>query len=144
MKPANRAQILCFECGSVFDHWHHVVPKSLGGTKTIPLCESCHSKVHNVQFLNHKDLTRKGIERARQNGVRFGNDITYTIDHPAVRFIMNHVDAGNSFHSAARELSKNGIPTANSNSKWFASTVSAIYSRYADFCFEPDPKEPAE
>lgn len=36
----------CFECGKPAKHEHHVVPKTLGGTKTIPLCEECHSKVH--------------------------------------------------------------------------------------------------
>jgi hypothetical protein len=36
----------CFECGQGAMHQHHVVPRSLGGTKTVPLCEECHRKVH--------------------------------------------------------------------------------------------------
>lgn len=43
---------LCFECDRPMDVWHHVVPKSRGGKKTIPLCNSCHSIIHN------KDLTK--------------------------------------------------------------------------------------
>ena len=45
----------CFECGSdeKIVH-HHVVPKSVGGTKTIPLCEYCHGLVHdkNLTYMN--------------------------------------------------------------------------------------------
>lgn len=40
--------MVCFECGSPADHNHHVVPESRGGTKTVPLCESCHSKAHHT------------------------------------------------------------------------------------------------
>ncbi len=36
----------CFECGDRADAAHHVVPRSLGGTKTIPLCTSCHKTIH--------------------------------------------------------------------------------------------------
>lgn len=32
----------CFECNNSIVELHHVVPKSLGGKKTVPLCESCH------------------------------------------------------------------------------------------------------
>jgi hypothetical protein len=64
----------CFECNSTEDiHHHHVVPRSLGGTKTIPLCEKCHGKVHNMDFsfLRSKGLKEKrriGIEKAKAEG----------------------------------------------------------------------------
>jgi len=38
----------CFECGGLAEHEHHVVPESLGGTKTVPLCRSCHALAHGV------------------------------------------------------------------------------------------------
>ena len=42
---------ICFECGANSNiHQHHVVPKTLGGKKTIPLCGACHGKVHNKNF----------------------------------------------------------------------------------------------
>ncbi len=63
----------CFECGSIQDlHNHHVVPKSLGGSKTIKLCPKCHGKVHDRNFLTHKSLQKEGIAKAMQNGVKFG------------------------------------------------------------------------
>jgi hypothetical protein len=59
----------CFECGLDGDlHYHHVIPETLGGTKTIPLCLICHGKVHNKKFVNHKELQRIGIERAKKEG----------------------------------------------------------------------------
>jgi hypothetical protein len=61
----------CFECGGVANHDHHVVPKSLGGTKTIPLCVECHSKVHG-RALTHSSLVKAGIERAKAEGKKIG------------------------------------------------------------------------
>lgn len=40
----------CFECASVADHDHHVVPRSRGGTQTVLLCASCHGLVHEFQL----------------------------------------------------------------------------------------------
>ncbi len=66
--------IKCFECDSVENiHNHHVVPKVKGGTKTIPLCEVCHGKVHGRDFTNHKKLTKEGLKRAKDRGVILGS-----------------------------------------------------------------------
>ena len=52
--------LTCFECGSTEHiHQHHVVPNVVGGTKTIPLCEQCHAKVHGG--VGSSILTRMGI-----------------------------------------------------------------------------------
>jgi hypothetical protein len=59
----------CFECGLDGEiHYHHVVPAVIGGTKTIPLCVMCHGKVHGKKFVNHKELQRIGIEKAKKEG----------------------------------------------------------------------------
>jgi hypothetical protein len=74
-------KMLCFECG--FDgeiHNHHVVPKILGGTKTVPLCPICHGKVHGVDFLNHRKLTRQGLANAKKRGVKLGSPQNLTKD----------------------------------------------------------------
>ncbi|MBQ5613432.1 MAG: hypothetical protein IIU82_00250, partial [Tidjanibacter sp.] len=39
---------VCFECGAPATERHHIVPASLGGTKTVPLCGICHAKIHDV------------------------------------------------------------------------------------------------
>ena len=65
----------CFECDALANHAHHVVPYSLGGTRTLPLCHECHSKVHNQDFTNHSELTKKGIKKAREAGGNHGRPI---------------------------------------------------------------------
>jgi hypothetical protein len=63
----------CFECGLDGElHYHHVVPETLGGTKTIPLCLICHGKIHNKKFVNYRELQRAGIERAKLEGKFMG------------------------------------------------------------------------
>lgn len=50
---------ICFECGSKQNiHNHHVVPKSLGGMNTIPLCVICHGKVHDKDLLKMHNLSK--------------------------------------------------------------------------------------
>lgn len=41
---------ICFECGEPKEEMHHVIPKSKGGEKTIPLCIDCHGKAHDVSY----------------------------------------------------------------------------------------------
>lgn len=55
----------CVECGHVAKERHHIIPKSLGGKVTVPLCSKCHSKVHGLgkKRYKHNDLTRIGLYR---------------------------------------------------------------------------------
>lgn len=52
----------CFECGASADEYHHVVPQSVGGTKTVPLCGKCHCLVHD--FGGRRDQGRELTTRA--------------------------------------------------------------------------------
>ena len=64
----------CFECDSIDNiHHHHVIPQSKGGIKTIPLCEECHGKVHGIDFTNHGILTKEGLKRAKDKGIKLGS-----------------------------------------------------------------------
>jgi len=66
--------MVCFDCGNAGDmHQHHVIPKSVGGNETIPLCMECHGKVHERSFTNHRELTIKGLAAAKARGVKLGN-----------------------------------------------------------------------
>jgi hypothetical protein len=59
----------CFECEDEATEEHHVVPKSLGGTKTVPLCSKCHAKVHGLDKTRRADssseLIKRGHDRLR-------------------------------------------------------------------------------
>lgn len=67
---------LCFECSNPKDHEHHVVPRSLGGMRTVPLCERCHGLVHgrvfNIKFLTSKAMTHKKAKGERVGNVAYG------------------------------------------------------------------------
>lgn len=68
----------CFECGKPATEEHHVIPQSLGGTKTVPLCGSCHDRVHDGGWKrrdNHAALTKAGIAKSKANGGKFGADV---------------------------------------------------------------------
>lgn len=58
----------CFECGEPKDDMHHVIPKSKGGTKTIPLCAKCHGLIHDKDFVRHRRLLLEGVKRAKELG----------------------------------------------------------------------------
>jgi hypothetical protein len=65
----------CFECDSTLNiNNHHVVPRVLGGKRTIPLCEICHGKVHDTTFNTMKRITlaKIGRQKAIENGVIMG------------------------------------------------------------------------
>jgi hypothetical protein len=59
----------CFECGNSATEKHHIIPKVMGGKKTIPLCTSCHMKVHGLSITrktdNHIENIKKGIDKVR-------------------------------------------------------------------------------
>lgn len=60
---------VCFECGAPATERHHIVPASLGGTKTIPLCGVCHAKVHDISGKRRNqlaELTKKSLEKRKE------------------------------------------------------------------------------
>lgn len=61
----------CFECGNDAMHEHHVVPRSIGGTQTVPLCEECHGKVHG-RDMRTAALTKAALQAKRARGERAG------------------------------------------------------------------------
>ena len=63
----------CFECGAEAVENHHVVPRVLGGTRTVPLCAVCHGKAHAMERGDHCRLTVLGIKLARERGVKIGH-----------------------------------------------------------------------
>jgi hypothetical protein len=56
----------CFECGETSNQDHHVVPESVGGKKTVPLCEKCHEKIHAVgETLSRGNIHKSAITHRR-------------------------------------------------------------------------------
>lgn len=64
---------VCFECGSKDNiQYHHVVPDSLGGSETIPLCNVCHGKVHDRKFVDISFLVKEGLRKKKEQGIILG------------------------------------------------------------------------
>lgn len=71
--------LVCCNCGSMKDvQYHHIVPLILGGrdiqSNKCCLCFGCHSLLHfgRKKNLNHSELTKIGIERAKKQGKQIG------------------------------------------------------------------------
>lgn len=92
----------CWECGLKGDlHSHHVVPKSRGGTKTIPLCVACHSLAHHKKKnMASSTLIRESIRRKIANGEPWG---------------------GNAQHM--RQMAENSVAVRSRNADTFALTI---------------------
>ena len=134
----------CFECNSTTNIvYHHVVPESLGGKNTIPLCQQCHDKVHNIKPRNISisELTKKGIQHAKQQGAKLGNpNPTQSVKvmnigaakakqnfrAKILPIIHNLKNNGlTTLQSIADHLNNNNIPT-RTGKKWTPGTVHNI------------------
>jgi pyridoxal biosynthesis lyase PdxS len=63
----------CFECGKPATEHHHVVPRSLGGTRTVPLCCGCHDMAHDMRRHHGRGgLTARALQAKRTRGERVG------------------------------------------------------------------------
>lgn len=72
MPRLTRSKEPCFECGARAVHAHHVVPQSLGGTKTVNLCAKCHGKVHDRKIMSSSHLVKSAIAKRRAAGLWHG------------------------------------------------------------------------
>lgn len=128
----------CFECGSTGDiHQHHVVPESVGGTKTVPLCESCHGLVHSrdmtISALIRSSLAKKRAEgRRTSKDAPFGWDIgndgdTLRRNEPeqrAIELIRDLRAGGFSLREIARHLDEHGV--ASRGTRWHKTSIERI------------------
>lgn len=118
----------CFECDATENlHHHHVVPRSLGGTKTIPLCERCHSLVHSKDFTSTGALTSKAMQKKKAQGLytggrapfgfKLGDDGETLVPNPAeVEIILCAQELrrdGHSLRGISAELAERGMLTRN-------------------------------
>ena len=59
----------CSHCDKEGRHWHHIIPKSRGGSddpsNLIFLCLDCHSKVHDVAFKGDSGLIKDAISKSK-------------------------------------------------------------------------------
>jgi hypothetical protein len=111
--------VSCFEC-EVKENiiHHHVVPRSLGGKKTIPLCQSCHDKVHRLKRFRNisiSNLTKEGLQRAREKGVKLGSrDPEKSVKLMNIASVKAKKEFRSKMNPIINELRKNGCKTLKS------------------------------
>lgn len=68
----------CFECEAPATHHHHVVPRSMGGNRTVPLCHTCHGRAHGGRgFRDTATLTKAALDYKRSRGEKLGGQAPY-------------------------------------------------------------------
>ena len=140
----------CFECGTseCIQH-HHIIPESLGGTKTIPLCSMCHARAHGIKRNKQIDisrLTKEGLAAAKKRGVKLGTAAkpmteegyeksmktrVLGADEYALKMkpiILPMLSAGMSYNTIAKKLNENNISTPRKGS-WYAASVINLLKR---------------
>lgn len=140
----------CFECDAPADHMHHVVPRVLGGTRTIPLCESCHGKVHSRDMTGHRRLTKAGLDAKRAKGERVGSIpygyrlgkdgktlVPHEKEQAVIRQILTWREKGWTYRAIAETLVAMGIRDRNSKpqkgktyvARWYATSIHRIVTK---------------
>lgn len=105
----------CYECNKHGDiHFHHIIPYSKGGRKTIPLCEECHGKVHGRDFLKHSQLIRDAVNKRKQQGVVLGRKKGSIVSDE--KFLLRYPDLVECYKKrislrSARSITKKSINT---------------------------------
>ena len=142
--------VLCFDCGSPAPYRHHVVPKSLGGTATVPLCGGCHAKAHGANaYWKTSELTKKTLaqKRAKQEktggAVPFGFEVVDNMklipkpeEFDAIKFMHALRQQGRSLREIAAILTREGVATKMGNAEWHHNVVREILNRTIDFTCE--------
>ena len=129
----------CFDCDSVNDiHQHHVVPRSLGGTRTVPLCSRCHGLVHGRDMTRGAVLTRQALAHKRATGrksnantpiglrVAADGETVVVDDHEqrALELVRTLRAAGHSVRGIVAHLTAAGIPPRGA--RWHPTTINRM------------------
>jgi hypothetical protein len=125
----------CFECGETADHEHHVVPRSRGGTRTVPLCIRCHGLAHD-RLMGSSQLTRAALAAKKAKGERTGGvptgfklaDDGKTLapdshEQEAIAFMRVLRAHGLSYAAIGAQLESRGFRPRGAAGRWHAMTI---------------------
>lgn len=130
----------CFDCGVQAVHAHHVVPRSLGGSKTVNLCAECHGKVHNRKFVDSSALVKKGLKKLNEQGYHHGvppygfsyvagEKVANESEQKILDLIFKREKEGFNNGEIARELNENGLFKRNGE-PWDRGNVWGIVKKH--------------
>ena len=109
----------CWECRTAGEiHQHHPVPRSRGGTRTIPLCLTCHGKAHHRDgAMSTSALVSAALQAKKARGEALGvaggrNKLGANDAEREIVAVVNELrDAGLSIRAIAGELAARGYLT---------------------------------
>lgn len=131
----------CFECGAKAHHKHHVIPKSMGGTKTVPLCTLCHGKAHGIS-ISGPELTKRALRKRKADGMKYTKQTPYGFEVVGRKLVLVEAeakvvaeiqaarDSGSTLQSIADSLNGRGIPT-KTGKQWQPATIHLLLKRSA-------------
>lgn len=120
----------CFECGNVATYKHHIIPRLLGGTKTVALCGTCHAKAHFKTHWKTGELTALALRKRREAGLKNGGNVPFGFDLVDNKLVPNKQEAesvalihslrkeGLSLREIIAELQVRGIKTKTGKEQW--------------------------
>ena len=128
----------CFECGAPSDHDHHVVPRSLGGTATVPLCVRCHALVHDSALVTAQHLSVASKARSKAKRLVYSREPEYGVRQTTDRTLEESAEevhamarirelraGGMTIRAIVAQLAVESIPARHS-ATWALSVVSRI------------------
>jgi hypothetical protein len=99
---------ICFECKSNENiQYHHVVPYTLGGKETIPLCNICHEKIHDRKFVNTSSLVKEALRKKKEQGIILGRPTgtgktdEVILNNPKYQPVIKYLNMGYSMRKVA-------------------------------------------
>ena len=133
----------CWECGLETEsiHHHHVVPRCRGGTKTVPLCEPCHSKAHHrSKNMETSRFTKAALQAKKARGERIGRPpkgfkveagvLVPNEDFPAVRRCLELSEAGHTYRAIGADLGWNNNTIRRVRVRWHDPTIRSVRKRW--------------
>ena len=138
----------CAVCGTTEDlHHHHFTPRVEGGiddeTNIITLCYEHHCEIHGKPYrnrINHAQLTRIGLQKAKERGVKLGNPKLAKFNkirkNKARKYAWEHKDFlislrnnGMSLREICKILESKNIKTRTGSGSWHPMSVHRMLKR---------------
>jgi hypothetical protein len=98
---------LCCNCDRPATVVHHIVPRALGGSDGIrnlaSLCDECHGKVHDTDFVKRRRLSEASIAHRKATGGDLGGRRRSYTDEQA-EMVRELREAGDSLRTIGKKL----------------------------------------
>ena len=139
----------CANCSQTATQAHHVVPLVLGGfdklSNLVALCEECHEKVHGTKLRNHSELTKEGLRKTKERGVKLGGARHHlpALNQAKQARVREEAEAlaplllplrqqGKSLRAVAEQLNRDGVKTRTGGA-FYATKVGRLLAVLDEF-----------